>query len=132
MQSGLIVTIDEILAQGPALACRAVRTTGRMHAYDLESGLVALVQGASAIKVDPTCCGQVAPRAGEHVTLRAGSLYQVIGDIEWRQSCPPEIVLKARVFQNVDGRDGTLYERAVETRRDFEDKYNHLLLGSLS
>ena len=55
---------------------------------------------------------------GEAVSLKTGSMYMVIGEVqELTQPC-----LQARVVRNVDGMDVDLFSAALKLHRNFEQQ----------
>jgi hypothetical protein len=55
---------------------------------------------------------------GEAVSLKTGSMYMVIGEVQ--ELTPP--CLQARVVRNVDGMDVDLFSAALKLHRNFEQQ----------
>jgi hypothetical protein len=56
---------------------------------------------------------------GEAVSLKTGSMYMVIGEVQELTNGP---CLQARVVRNVDGMDVDLFSAALKLHRNFEQQ----------
>eukprot|EP00128_Syssomonas_multiformis_P012478 Colp12_sorted_trinity150504_noHs@1116 len=108
VQSGEIITINELNAKPSSYNTRTVRITGRLREHDIHKNVVVLSAERERVEVDVLILGDFG--------WRINSLYQVIGEVELRSAKP---FLKARVCRCVDGLDMKLYEQALELRRAF-------------
>ncbi|XP_051125861.1 CST complex subunit TEN1 [Andrographis paniculata] len=110
ISAGELVTLQELNPSSPLFKQGAsFRVTGKLQEYDLETAVVAILDGDASLKVDT-----------KHIQLnfRKGSMYQFIGELHVEPN--NEAILKARVGRNVDGLDMNLYRQSLKLLRDFQ------------
>eukprot|EP00118_Oscarella_pearsei_P011235 m.73904 g.73904 ORF g.73904 m.73904 type:complete len:136 (+) comp35861_c0_seq2:657-1064(+) len=111
MQFGEILHIKEVVAVFAA-AGKSVRVLGRLQRYDVAASVAVLTMDNYSLQVDTKLL--------EPCPFRVNSLYQVIGEIESRSGETGkvgDIVLKARVYRQLDGLDTKLYYGCLQARR---------------
>eukprot|EP00802_Teleaulax_amphioxeia_P011265 Tamp_11297.p3 GENE.Tamp_11297~~Tamp_11297.p3 ORF type:complete len:134 (-),score=42.75 Tamp_11297:1533-1907(-) len=114
---GEVRYIGEVLdeaADAPA-ACRSVRTFGSLRAGGAEPEL----PGGFALEHDGRRLPLDVALLGEAVSLKTGSMYMVVGEV---QALAHGKSMQARVVRNVDGMDVELFSAALKLHRDFEQQ----------
>ncbi|KAJ3047092.1 hypothetical protein HK097_000244 [Rhizophlyctis rosea] len=125
---GVILHIEEIQADPRGKSGETVRVLGKLLSYDPHHSLAQIEHASKTLTIDTTLLGDF--------PYRVKSLLQFIGVLEdWRppvqhklQTTPTKhagnghVILQAKIMRNVDGLDLTLYDKALQIRRQFEEE----------
>ncbi|KAJ3034926.1 hypothetical protein HDV00_004536 [Rhizophlyctis rosea] len=129
---GVILHIEEILADPKGKAGETVRVLGKLLAFDPVNNMAQIEHAHTNLVVDTSLLG--------NFSHRNKSLLQFIGELDdWvvpaRQQMPSSpathaggeyVILRARIVRNVDGLDLTLYDKALQIRRKFDEERSHV------
>ncbi|KAI7866056.1 telomere-capping, CST complex subunit-domain-containing protein [Spinellus fusiger] len=109
--SGRIVWIEEITQQPRLYKDTSVRITGFLTTVDIANNTAELTMNDCSIKI------QVHQLSTFHYPV--DSLLQCIGEVEYDETTHSACV-HVRVVREFDAMDLTLYQQAVQQRRDYE------------
>jgi hypothetical protein len=121
LASAAVHHIHEVLADASLHRGASVRVIGTLAQYDPREQRATIQHGGHALEVDTSLLGACD-------SFAQGRLFQFIGETETVAapmsigSPPPSLgvlVLRARVYQDVDGMDMALFGRALAVRRVF-------------
>ena len=118
MQSGEILRVREIVALGCAAVGKTVRTLGQLEMYDPSSSRAVLKMDDNSLNVDTKLL--------EPCPFQRKALYQIIGQIESAGSGKrggeagkfDTVLLKARVYRQMNDLDVKVYYECLEARRN--------------
>jgi len=108
-------------ARAPRAAARAARALTRAPASSSlrAGGAEPELPGGFALEHDGRRLPLDVALLGEAVSLKTGSMYMVVGEV---QALAHGKSMQARVVRNVDGMDVELFSAALKLHRDFEQQ----------
>ncbi|KAI8483039.1 Telomeric pathways with STn1 [Branchiostoma belcheri] len=115
--SGEIVRICEIFQRdAEEIDGRAVRVMGKLETHDIVDCTAELSNVERAQKSSPHQELAVNTRLIEPFQARLGSIFQMVGEVEFTARGP---LLHARVVKCVDGIDTAVYYRVLDMQRHY-------------
>ncbi|CAM6090023.1 unnamed protein product [Calypogeia fissa] len=116
LKPGIIVQLPELKPSSQYYkAQQSLRILGLLESYSVQTAMAVITHGGAKFRVDTQHL--------RNLEMRIGSLYQFIGELLPDPEFPSQLMLQARVGRNVDGLDLDLYDKALQIRRQFEQKY---------